>query len=356
MAAPPEVLFHRYFQQLEPHRAPVRPEDPDPRRYRGRHSLDGLPPQIQSFFRRLQEGFSIALQNEKQVPDHVPHPAFHLDYIEADVQNACAFQYEGYAFIGITLPLIYAIADICFRLSKSAEIITLLDLDLSDDERDALRVVLLQILTSFVVSHEFTHHVHGHVTPERPRAAEYNEIEDSGVNGNIEVQVEEADADGYAVYHVLANLFDGTARSAVNLLKLEEQSAARQDQVLFACVVLAIAAYLFLRPAPPLENPGIYNLTHPPQAARMNLLMYQAIAWCKQNRPDLVTWMTTERFQILMATAAFVLLGDAGATVWQAQNEFLCSSDGKDYFKRLDAGFKATFAQKDNEGVKSGQP
>jgi hypothetical protein len=96
---PPEVLFHRYFQQREPHRAPVRPEDPDPRVYRGKHSLNGLPPEVQSFFVRLQDGFTTALCNEKQgVPEHVEHPPFHLDYIDSDIQNALAFQYEGIRF------------------------------------------------------------------------------------------------------------------------------------------------------------------------------------------------------------------------------------------------------------------
>jgi hypothetical protein len=73
----------------------------------------------------------------------------------------------------------------------------------------------------------------------------------------------------------------------------------------------------------------------------MNLLMHQAIAWCKQNRPDLVAWMTTEKFPLLMAAAAEAILGQAGTTVWQAQNEFLRSRDGDEYFRKLDTGLKA---------------
>jgi hypothetical protein len=342
LATPPEVLFHRYFQIMSPHQAPVRPEDADNRRYRGKQDLSLLPADQQSFLSRLQQGMNEALRNEKQnVPEHTDHPPFHFDSIDSKTENAAAFQYEGYSFIGATIPLIYRLWDVGLRLSRSERIIALLRLDLAGDDREALHIVLLQILTSLIVSHEYTHQVHGHVSPDGPRSAEYEEILDSGESGSLEEQILEADADGYAVYHVLANLIDGPARSAVDLLRLAGEAAERQDQVLLSCFVLAVAAYLFLRPAPTLDSVNIYRLTHPPQAARMNLIMHDAIAWCKQNRPHLVAWMTVERFQVLMAAVAEAMLGKGGSANWQAQSEFLRSADGDAYFRRVDAGVKA---------------
>lgn len=342
MATPPEVLFHRYFQITCPRRAPVRPEDPDDRSYRGKHDVSRLPSDVQLFFTRLQQGMNEALRNEKQnVPEHQDHPPFHFDYVDSDTENALAFQYEGHSFIGITIPLVYRLWDVCLRLSGSQTITSLVGLDRNGCDREAMHVVLLQILTSLVVSHEYTHHVHGHLSADGARSVEHQEIGDSGARGSLEEQIIEADADGYAVYHVLANLIDASARSAVDLLRLADEPAGRQDQVLFACFVIAVAAHLFLRPAPALDQVGIYKLSHPPQAARMNLIMHNAIAWCWQNRPQLATWMTVERFQLLMAAAAEATPGAGGAAIWTAQTEFLKSAEGDAYFRKLDAGVKA---------------
>jgi hypothetical protein len=114
-----------------------------------------------------------------------------------------------------------------------------------------------------------------------------------------------------------------------------------QDQVLFSCFVAAIAAYLFVRPPDSLDNNNIYKLTHPPQAARMNCLMQQAISWCKQNRPAIVSWMTLERFQNLMEVVAESTWGSNGGRNWAKQTAFLQSDEGAKYFAKLDTALKA---------------
>jgi hypothetical protein len=344
---PPEVLFNRYFQ--ERFRPPVRPEDPDPRIYRGKQDLDKVAdPVLRSLLLRIQQSFNAALANEKQnVAGHVNHPPFYLDYIDSSVPNALAFRYEAqdhYSFIGITIPLINLLWDLCVRLSRSEAIQILIRLSLKIDEYDALQIVLFLAMSSFIVSHEYTHHVHGHLSGGGADAALFNEILDDGDPGSLEDQAVEVDADGYAAYHVLANIIDGTARSAVELLKIGAEPANAQDEVLLSCFVIAVGGYLFTRPARALDSVNVYRFSHPPQAARMNCLMQEAMAWCRQNRPGLETWMTLNRFQTLMNASAAAVLGADGSAIWDAQSAFLVSEHGVEYFRQLDKRLKALTA------------
>src|ERR1022692_3802536 len=169
---PPEDLFNRYFQ--ERFRPPVRPEDPDPRIYRGKQDLDKVADLVlRSLLLRIQESFNAALASEKQnvaghvnhppfyvdyidsnvpnalafryeadVAGHVNHPPFYVDYIDSNVPNALAFRYEAedhYSFIGITIPLINLLWDLCVRLSRSEAIQILIRLSLKIEEYDALQ-------------------------------------------------------------------------------------------------------------------------------------------------------------------------------------------------------------------------
>jgi len=336
MAVPPEISFSRYFQERFPYIPPLRPEDPDPRLFRGRDDLSGLPPTLQEQLRRIQETFNEALRNEKQgVPEHVDHPPFHVDYVDSSIQNAIAFRYEGYSFIAITIPLIYAISDVCLRLSKSPAVATLLGVRPSDEEYNELHAVLFYVLTAFVVAHEWTHHVHGHVCPPGAETIFPNEILDTGYDGSIEGQTKEIVADGYAAYHVLANLMDSpTTPELLKLLNLDAGQASVQDQLLFSLFVVAVGAYLLVRPAPDLND--IYQLTHPPQAARMNFVMREAIfGWCRQNRPELEASMT-KRVNSLMNAVAEATLGKSCAKVWGEQAAFLRSEKGAKYTNALD--------------------
>jgi hypothetical protein len=338
VAVSPEVAFTRYFQERFPYIPPVRPEDPDPRRFRGRHDLSGLRPTLQGQLRDLQESFNQSLRNEKLgVPWHVDHPPFHVDYVDSSIQNAIAFRYEGYSFIAITVPLIYAISDVCLLLSRSPIIATLLGVRPSDEEYNELHAVLVYTLTAFVMAHEWAHHVLGHVCGPGAEATFPNEILDSGCSGSMEAQIMEIAADGYSAYHVLANLIDSPTRPVVTLLKLHAEQASIQDRGLFALVVVAVGAYLLMRPAPDLSRIDLYKETHPPQAARMNFFMHEAIGWCRQNRPELEAWMKG-RFQILMNAAAEATLGMSGAQVWGTQTAFLQSKEGTEYVRSLGKG------------------
>lgn len=339
MSAPPEVLFHRFFQHFKGYPKPVRPEDPDLRPYRGKKDLTGLPPLVESLLTNIQRSFNEALSNEKKnVREHKPHPPFHFDYIDSKIPNALAFRYENFSFIGITMELVDVLWETCVRLSRSEAVAAVLGIQVSHERYEAVHVVLFRIQLSFVITHEYTHHVHGHLSD----LTFFDEIRSGNKTGNLEQQMMEVDADGYAAYHVLAHLMESEGRShALGLLNLEAEPQDIQDQLLFSCFIAAIAAYLFVRPPAALDHNATYKLTHPPQAARMNCLMQQAISWCKQNRPALVLWMTLGRFQKLMEVVAEATWGANGARSWAAQTAFLQSDEGAEYLEKLDKALKA---------------
>jgi hypothetical protein len=234
------------------------------------------------------------------------------------------------------MALVNILGETCILLSRSEALGAVLGIKVSPEQYEAIHVVLFRIQLTFVISHEYTHHVHGHLS----QLTFFDEMR-SNKTGNLEQQMMEVDADGYAAYHVLAHLMESEGRSrAMGLLRLDAEPANIQDQVLLSCFVAAIAAYLFVRPPESLDNNNIYKLTHPPQAARMNFLMQQAISWCKQNRPALVPWMTLERFQNLMEVVAESAWESNGGRNWAKQTAFLQSEEGTKYFTKLDKALK----------------
>jgi hypothetical protein len=86
-------------------------------------------------------------------------------------------------------PLIYAISDVCLLLSKSPNVAALLGLKPTDQEYNELHAVLFHILTAFVVAHEWTHHVDGHVCTPSTETIFPNEILRSVYNGILEEQI-----------------------------------------------------------------------------------------------------------------------------------------------------------------------
>jgi hypothetical protein len=334
MSIPPEVLFHRFFQSTL-----VSPTDRH--NYKGKQDIEILEPALGTLLAAIQKALNEALLNEKKnVAEHVDHAPFHLDYVESSIPNALAFYYEGYSFIAITTALVRMLWDTCVRLSNSGRMATLFGI--TSEESDRVHALLFPTQLTFVVSHEFTHHVHGHLLPKNSDSIFPEEIVESGGIGDLETQALEIDADGYAVYHVLAHLIDGERRSqAVELLGYQNEHKGEQDRALLSSFVIAVGAFLHaLRPVA-LDKDTIYKLRHPPQAARMNSIMQFAVSWCKQNRPELAVWMTNDKFQMLMSTAAEEFLATNSAIDWGAQITFLRSADGFEYIRKLDHCVKA---------------
>lgn len=312
--------------------------------YRGRLDLAEVQQAgLRSLLGTIQKVMNEALAARKRVPDNIDDLPMYFDYIDSDFPNATSFRAEdNYAFIGITLPMIYDLGDICVRLSHAESIAQILGIAITAEVRDGLHAVLFNHLLSFIVTHEFTHHVHGHVLTHQSESTFFSEFTNGNNNANLDRQAEEADADGYAAYHILANFIDTEARRSFSaVLKLGSVSPNALDQAVFSCFVIVAGAFLFSRPPVDISEENIYTLTHPPQAARLDYLMRHSINWCKENRPALVEWMTNERFQSIMRAVAEATWGMNGGFSWDSQTVFLRSDEGTTYFrdlsKRIDA-------------------
>lgn len=338
MTVPPEVLFHRYFQTLGP---------VSRRQFRGKVDLDRMENEAEaSLLAGLHKMFNDALAVERADDTaRAPHDRFHFDYVDSDIDNALAFHHAGYSFIGLTIPFVRRSFDTCRRLSVSDAVVGALGLEATPAVKDGLFVVLLRTQLNHVVSHEYTHHVHGHVQRESPDSTCLEEYREDGV-GDLTRQTQELDADGYAVYLVLSNLLLSDERQlAINSLGIAAASPTVQEQHLLATFVLALGAHYLDRHPRPIDSNSIYQIIHPPPAARMHFVMQHQRIWSGQNRPHLQDWMMPNRFQVLMAAAAEALRGMKGRTAWSDQVAFLRSEAGARYVgaltQRVDA-YKAT--------------
>jgi len=287
-----------------------------------------------------------ALQHENtKIPEHVDHDPFHFDYVDSDEPNALAFCSDGYSFIGVTIPLLEQLWQASTHLSESPFILATLDIQLTDHQRDdmtvpqRIQVATFRLQLFFIVLHEFTHVVHGHLKRGSSNHGFSNEVL-IREEGSLEQQAREADADGYAVYFMLANIIDAAHERAhlLDVLGQEAKPVEVQDQRLLLSFTTAAAAFFFVRTPQLLTATSAYRLTHPPQAARMNLAMKAIQSWCVQNRPALVDWMTLERFQNLMRAVASAIRGMNGDHDWSEQVRFLRSDIGAEYFRKLDDG------------------
>ena len=241
MPIPPEAAFDRYFRGLTLKQR---------KNYEGKFDLDQLESgPLKVLLLGLQHALSVELANERTVPEHRDHPPFHVDYIRSTQANALAFKYEGYSFVGLTIPLVEMAAKLCVRLCNSLDLLDALGLSLTPEMSKALGEVLLKILLYFVVSHEYTHIVHGHPLSEAMDSEPINEVQEDDRVGSLDDQTLEADADSYAIYHIMENWIRGAERSSTtSSLGLDAASSSDQDALLFACIVVAIGAYFVLRP------------------------------------------------------------------------------------------------------------
>src|SRR5439155_10564102 len=165
----------------------------------------------------------------------------------------------------------------------------------------------------------------GHVQP-GPDSAFSNEVMMRG-DGNIEQQARESDADGYAIYFLLTNVFDGSQERAhlLGIVGQEHAPEAAQDEILLCAFIMAAAAFMFIQSPQTLTEHDVYRRTHPLHAARLALMMKAANAWCLQNRPALGEWMTREQFQTVARPVAAAIWGPDGSDKWSEQLAFLFS-------------------------------
>lgn len=269
---------------------------------------------------------ALAVEGQKIIGD-APHAPFYLDYLDSDVPNAKAFDDEHHSFIGVTLPLIMDLSSLARQVADSDAVVSVIGLSLGTD-RELLRGVLFWMLLSFVVSHEYAHHTHGHlVHPKGGRP----------VVGNLWLQAREADADGWAAYLVLNQWVLADARPVIpRFLDLEGAPRSLQDLIAFACFVVAHAAFTFLREPQPIDKDRVYWHTHPPQPVRLQLMSRFMVKFIDEFRPEVREIITQPWYQSLMDTvSALMWARGTHATIWHEHHAFLRTPDGVAYNEAL---------------------
>lgn len=272
--------------------------------------------------------------------DGITQVPFHIDYVDAGIANAHAFQREGCAFIVLTMPLVEMMWRACERLSRSAAIVQLLSGEVTKTRLEAVYGTLFATQLSYLVAHEYTHHLHRHTSQNEAGLGLWNEDFESSSNGGLDRQAEEIDADAYAAYIVLMHLIIGERRAkALDVLGNQNMTEIAADERLLASFVVAVGAFFCSRSLSKLDATSVYQLTHPPQALRMSYVMDAAKSWSRQNKPSLETRITPDWYQSLMRIVAQAIWESAGEQEWDEQITFLLSADGVEYGKQLSDRF-----------------
>jgi hypothetical protein len=301
-------------------------------------------PSFRSFLYLIRDAMNEALRLEgPNASGGIEHPPFHFDFIDVKdgIKNAHAFQYAGLSFVAVTLPMVELIWDVSHRLSRSRLVLELLNLG-PEVNRDAFHGLLFQIQLNFLVSHEYTHHIHGHVL-ERTRGETdvWNEFSNHTTSGNLHSQAQELDADGYAEFLVLAHLLRGERRNtALAQCGRAELQGVDGDELLLTSFFLSLLAFFssFWRGA--IDTASIYDLQHPLPPVRITYAIRVAEMWCSQNKSVPHTWFEAARFRELFRTAAETVGGTA-REAWDTQIAFLRSADGAEYDRRLGERFES---------------
>jgi|SRR5882672_67012 len=336
---PPEVILDRWVKtQSRTHPGFIG--------YVGKLDIEKVnPPALRALLALIQDAMNVALQSESvNASGGVEHPPFHFDYLEVKgrtqvndpAKNAHAFQHSGFSFIAVTLPLIELLWDVSQRLSSSALVQGLLQIDPETERLKALQALLFQFQVGFLVSHEYTHHVHQHCKQDEDCIAEvWTEFSQNETNGSLDSQAQELDADGYAIYLVLANYLGGGGRQS-GLLQLGRQDLPRSDadEFFLMCFFLAVAAFFCTIWPEDIKIMSIGQLSHPPVPVRIEYAIRVAKMWCDQNGSVPESWFGAERFGTLFGAAAEAV-GRAERQSWDAHIAFLQSEEGKKYDRIL---------------------
>jgi hypothetical protein len=133
------------------------------------------------------------------------------------------------------------------------------------------------MLSSFILAHEYTHHVFGHLSEDEPANPFLSMSPPISGNGSFGLQVDELVADGYALYHVLTNTIISSKVNEHNLFyALNADGSILSDKQLLATIVVTLTGYFLTLPEVDLSPINIYTLDHPPPPARVNSLMHEA--------------------------------------------------------------------------------
>jgi hypothetical protein len=308
--------------------------------YVGRQKLELLEPDLRSLLVNIQQAFNEGLRRENtNVSGGVAHPPFYVDYVAADAPNALAFQYEGYAFVVMTTPLVRMLLKVCERLSVSHSIARIRGADAAHSRLEGVYATLFATQLGFLIAHEYTHHIHRHLFRAEFGSTIWNEGLDNSRAGGLDNQAKEVDADAYAVYIVLTDLITGERRpKAVAILGNGVAPDSVADENLLASFVVAVGSFFYSLPSDKFDPSAVDKGTHPPQAARMSYVMDAVRSWLAQNRPSLLAQVTPEWYQTIMRQVAESMYGASGEQDCDKQIDFLLSAPGKAYGEQLSEG------------------
>ncbi len=339
---PPEVVLDRWIKTYLCKRL-------DFDGYIGKLDLERVdPPSLRALLHLVQEAMNSALRAESvNASGGVEHPPFHFDYIEVkrdakNAHNALALQHNGFAFIVVTLPLVELLWDISQRLSMFQAVQQLLGLDPEAVKPSALQAALFQLQLSFLVSHEYTHHVHLHCRQgENAVSGVWTEFLKDEISGSLELQAQELDADGYAIYLALDHFLRGGGRGPLlTQLGRGDSSARDGDEFLLICFFLGVMAFFCARWHKSIDVDSVGKLTHPPAPVRIEHAIRVGQMWCGHRESVPALWFEDGRLRALFQ-AATLAIGENTRQDWDADILFLRGEEGTNYNQQLLERFEA---------------
>lgn len=324
---PPEVVFDRHFRNkisLEEQKVYQRKVDLDLIEHEPtRLLLHDVQIAINKAY--AAQRFRIASQEYLR--------GIHFDYIQSPIPNAIAFQDEGIAFVGFTIPMLDSIGAVCKLLADAPQIAGLFRPgEVTAHERNQLFTALFGLQQQFVACHELGHHFHGHTCGEAASAAPWQEFADNSGQGNLRKQAGERDADGFAAHMMLRNCIAGVPRG--KFLELLGQPERSPDDLLLSALIIAAGSFFFFRERP-FDAESIEELTHPLAAARVHFIVEEIAAWLEEHRPASAAFVTLERFHALMKAVAEALRPQTSGEQWDIQTDFLLSPRGREYLEAV---------------------
>jgi len=324
---PAEVVFDRYFRnELSAEEREV---------YKGKQDLDTLPDEsTRLLLVDIQQSINNVYQAQKNRTAGGQSPNLHFDYVLADLANAIAFQHDGFAFVGVTMPMLDKVGGDCALLVAAVSVIGIFTTgDPTKHERRQLSTALFAILLQFVACHELGHHFHEHCATKEGSTVLWEEFAGyESDRAGVLNQTKELDADGFAVHMLLRNPVTGPSRS--KFLELLGQAGDANDSPLLAALILAVGSFFFFDQRE-CGAEGVGQLTHPPAAVRVHFVMEELVGWLNEHRPSSSTSITLVRYQDLMGAVAKALSPKTSGKAWHDQTAFMLSEAGQEYLRRL---------------------
>lgn len=299
-------------------------------------------PSFRSFLYLIRDLMNEALRSKGPTLGGVEHPPFHFDFVDVErsITNAHAFQYAGLSFIVVTFPMVELIWDSSHLLSRSPAVLELLSLG-PEVNRDAVQGLLFQIQLDFLVSHEVTHHIHGHVLEHNPGETDVWSEFSNHTSGNLQSQAQELDGDAYAEFIVLTHLLREERRStALAQCGRVELQGLNGDELLLTCFFLSVFAFFVSFWRGPIDTASLHDLQHPPPAIRIGYAIEAAKLWCSRNGSVPQSWFNDARFRNLFGTVAETF-GEAAKEARETDIVFLDSAEGAEYNSRLHEVFES---------------